>query len=420
MAGEVHVNCTMCHALAGDQCSLHGVEIENPAYTVCAQFRAPDEAADSPPHRLPGLADLSPDWIYEIDTTGEPTPLVQVARRRRNRPSTGKLPPASDLRAAQPERGQTDLVDRFRGALLGLAAGEALGFPAEGRSPQDIEMIYGGPLAGMTARIGRRHTWPVGQGAKDTQLVQLVGQSLLEAHGALDADDLAERLVRWLPAALKPGKSTIAAIESLAEGHHWCVSGVDSNGAGGTTRVVPLALLRHRQLGRLRQEAVLQCLLTHTGAKSLAGTVLFATAIASLVETPPGRLHRAAWMSLLERAIRGIDLEASARLHEVTLALDDGQAPHAVLGRFKTGGFVLECLPSALYCFLRWPQDPVRAVLTAVNAGFDACATGAMTGALAGAYLGLSGLPEAWSRALPVTDPLLRLADQLHALAEET
>jgi poly(ADP-ribose) glycohydrolase ARH3 len=78
---------------------------------------------------------------------------------------------------------------------------------------------------------------------------------------------------------------------------------------------------------------------------------------------------------------------------------------------------VLECLPSALFAFLRHPEDPERAMLTAVNAGFDACATGAMTGALAGAWLGRRGLPAAYVRDLPVAESLGDLAGRLHALA---
>jgi ADP-ribosylglycohydrolase len=266
-------------------------------------------------------------------------------------------------------------------------------------------------------RIGRRHHWPVGQVAKDTQLVQLIGASLVAHRGELDLDDVAERLVRWLPTALKPGKSTVQAVTALREGRHWSVSGVDSNGAGGSARLVPLALVRHAQLGRLRQDAVLQCLVTHRGSKALAGAVLFGTAIAALVGTPRGALDREALLDLLAHAIRGIDLGASARLHEVRSALAGGTPATEIVKAFKTGGFVLECLPSALACFLSHPEEPECALLTAVNAGFDACATGAMTGALVGAYLGRTGLPEAWLAPLSAEALLAQLAHELHALA---
>jgi len=383
MSADIHVNCTLCSALAGAECTWHDLEIENPAYTVCAHFTPPESDREELFHQLPVVAELNHDWIYELDPAGEPTPLIQVTRRRRKRTQTGKLNHLPELPDGKTNLAERDVTERLRGCLLGLALGEALGFPAEGRSPQDIEMIYGGRLEGLVARRGRRHTWPAGQVAKDTQLAIILGQSLLEVDGALDMDDFSERLVRWLPSALKPGKSTVQAVQALTEGRHWSVSGLDSNGAGGTTRVAPLALLRRGQYSRLRQEAVLQCSVTHKGSKAIAGSVLFATAIAALSDTPTGQLNQAEFLTLLERAIRGIDFDSSARLHELTLALDEEVRPPEVLSRFKTGGFILECLPAALYCFLRWPTEPRQAILTAINAGFDACTTGAMTGALA-------------------------------------
>jgi ADP-ribosylglycohydrolase len=330
---------------------------------------------------------------------------------------TGQLQALPELPEV-PQGAGPPAADRFAGTLVGLALGEALGLPAEGRSPEDVEMIYGGPLRCLVGRVGRRHRWPVGQSAKDTQLVQLLGASLLAHDGELDLDDVAERLVRWLPTALKPGKSTVQAVSALSEGRHWSVSGVDSNGAGGSARLVPLALLRHAQLGRLRQEAVLQCLVTHRGAKALAGAVLFGTAIAALVTTPRGELDREGLLELLERAIQGIDQEATSRLHEVRCALAAGTSAKEVVKTFKTGGFVLECLPSALACFLCHPDDPEQALLTAVNAGFDACATGGMTGALVGAYVGREGLPDAWVADLSVKAPLTQLGEALFALSK--
>jgi ADP-ribosylglycohydrolase len=413
MSADIHVNCTLCSALAGATCQWHDLEIENPAYTICAHFAPPESERDELLHQLPVVAELNHDWIYEIDPAGEPTPHIQVARRRRKRTQTGSLNQLPELPDGETHLAERDILDRLSGCLLGLALGEALGFPAEGRSPQDIEMIYGGRLTGLVARRGRRHTWPVAQVAKDTQLVTLLSQSLLKAEGALDMDDFSERLVRWLPSALKPGKSTVQAIQALADGRHWSVSGMDSNGAGGTTRVAPLALLRRGQYSRLRQEAIWQCSVTHKGTKAIAGSALFATAIAALSDTPTGELNQAEFLALLERAIRGIDLESSARLHELTLALDEDAPSHTLPDRFKTGGFILECLPSALYGFLRWPTEPLQAVLTAINAGFDACTTGAMTGALAGAYLGKHGLPAEMLNSLPVAAELEELARQL-------
>lgn len=417
MALDEPINCTLCQCLAGDRCTFHDVELENPAFTLCPHFRLPGEDPESMALRFPLLDELNSDWIYELDPNGEAAPLFQVGRRRRSR-STGVLPRALPALPEVESAPTPDLRDRFAGALAGLAVGDALGFAAEGLSPQQIEDTYGGPLKGYVARVGRRHTWPLHQVSRLTQTAQLLGESLL-AERQLDMDDFAERLVRWLPGGVKPGGSTIQAVSSLAEGRHWAVSGIDSNGSGSTLRVVPLALLRHRDYALLRQEAVLQGMPTHVGEKAYAASVLFATAIASLANTPRGALSRADLLSLLERAIRGIDAEMTARLHEVAALLAEGAAPAAAMARFRTGGYVLECVPSALFTFLAYPEDPARALLLAANAGFDATSVAGMVGALAGAYLGRSGLPGQFVADLPAAAELAALGERLHALAAE-
>jgi ADP-ribosylglycohydrolase len=417
MAFQEPINCTKCACLAGDRCTFHDVELDNPAFTLCAHFRTPGADPDSMVHQHPELQELSPDWIYEIDPTGEVTPLLQTVRRRRQSTrGTGRLNPALYGLPEVDQPATVDRGDRFAGAMLGMGLGDALGFPAEGRSPAEIEMIYGGPLTGMVGRIGRRHRWPVGQVTKDTQLVMVLAESLID-EGALDMDDFAERLVRWLPSGLRAGKSTVQAVEALQEGRHWSVSGLESNGAGATVRVVPLALVRHGDYGRLRQEAILQCMPTHQSPKAYAATVLFATAVSALVNTPAGTLKRSDFLQLLDRAIRGIDVEVNIRLHDMSSMLGDGLAPAEALGRLKTGGFVMECLPSALYCFLFHADDPEQALLAAANGGFDSNSVAGMVGALAGAYHGRSGLPEAMVRELTVAPALLELAAKLEALA---
>ncbi|MDB5100707.1 MAG: ADP-ribosylation/Crystallin [Cyanobacteria bacterium RYN_339] len=415
MANEMPVNCTLCDCLAGDRCTFHEVELDNPTFSVCRQFRLPEEPPEAALAQYPGLGELSPDWIYELDVGGEAAPLVQVARRRRQRGrNTGKLPfENADLPEVTVHEA-VDRRDRFAGALLGVGIGDALGFPAEGRGPSEIEMIYGGPIRGYAGRIGRRHTWPVGQVTKDTQLVFCLGESLVEA-GELDMDDFAERLIRWLPSSLRAGKSTAQSVQALAEGRHWSVCGIESNGAGSTVRVVPLALLLHEDLGRLRQAAILQSMPTHQAAKAYAGAVLMATAVATLANTPRGELKPADWLSLLERAIRGIDFEMSAALHDVAACLSQHLPAAAALLRFKTGGYVLECLPAALYCFLRHPDDPERALLAAANGGFAASSVAAMAGAMVGAYHGRSGLPAQLVDGLPVASGLIALSERLHA-----
>ena len=56
-------------------------------------------------------------------------------------------------------------------------------------------------------------------------------------------------------------------------------------------------------------------------------------------------------------------------------------------------GYVNHTVPIALFCWLRWPQDFRRSVEEVIRLGGDTDTTGAITGALAGATVGESGIP---------------------------
>jgi ADP-ribosylglycohydrolase len=68
----------------------------------------------------------------------------------------------------------------------------------------------------------------------------------------------------------------------------------------------------------------------------------------------------------------------------------------------KSGGFVIDTLEAAFWCFLT--TDTYRdAVLKAVNLGDDTDTTAAVTGALAGLYYGQDAIPAEWLDCLAAT-----------------
>jgi len=65
-------------------------------------------------------------------------------------------------------------------------------------------------------------------------------------------------------------------------------------------------------------------------------------------------------------------------------------------GRKGVSGWILRTVPAALLCWLRHPGDFCAAVEEAILLGGDADTTGAIVGALAGASVGASGIPQNW------------------------
>lgn len=64
------------------------------------------------------------------------------------------------------------LLSRFSGCLLGLAAGDCLGAAVEGWTPQDIRERYGR----LTEMVGSRY-WAPGEHTDDTAMMLRIAHS---------------------------------------------------------------------------------------------------------------------------------------------------------------------------------------------------------------------------------------------------
>ena len=154
----------------------------------------------------------------------------------------------------------------FEGAILGLAIGDALGFPVERLRRAEIERVHG--AAGVTDFVASAR-YPAGTYSDDTQMTIAVAEALLEAGGD-DLDALmratAERFVAWsrsAESARGPGKASLAGCARLALGVDWREAGAaDSKGCGSAMRVAPIGLLFFREQERLLEVARASSLLT--------------------------------------------------------------------------------------------------------------------------------------------------------------
>lgn len=280
----------------------------------------------------------------------------------------------------------------FQGALLGGGIGDALGFPYESR-PLDYRPR---PLA----FTGRRP----GGISDDTQLTLVVGDTLL-AQGWLDPEDLARRLVEWLPVAIGPGRATMQAVRRLQQGVRWHAAGSPSADSGAM-RVAPIGLLRWDDPPLGLAEAVASALPTHHDALAAASAALMAEAVASLVQTDAEAFDPAPWLEGLARLADMLAPEPVAERRDPTSRVTLGDrmravghhlhdpAP-AVIGQlFYSGGYVLETMPAVLWAFIREYRDPAAVLAAAITVGHDTDTVGAMAGTLAGALHGVEALPQ--------------------------
>ena len=300
-------------------------------------------------------------------------------------------------------------IDRYRGCLLGLAAGDALGTTLEFKTPGSFspidDMVGGGPF-----RLAP------GMWTDDTSMALCLAESLIERQG-FDPEDQMRRYVLW-----------------FEEGH------LSSNGycfdIGTTTRE---SLMRFIETGE-----------AYAGA-----TYSFSAGNGSLMRLAPVPMYFA---QCTEDAV-ALSGDSSRTTHGAPEAVDacryfsgllvgalNGEAKDVLLGdhycptpgywshrpladkiaevangsfkrknppEIRGTGYVVQSLEAALWAFHN-SQDFREGALMAANLGDDADTTAAIYGQIAGAYHGAESIPPEWRSKLTLVEPITQMADSLY------
>lgn len=276
--------------------------------------------------------------------------------------------------------------DRAVGALLGLAAGDAVGTTIEFQ-PRDsyrhlTDMVGGGPF-GLAP----------GEWTDDTSMALCLADSLLE-RGRLDPHDLMTRFLRWRGeghnsvngVCFDIGNTVSSALSRFARSGNPLAGDPDpsSAGNGSIMRLSPVAIAWHAAPEAAEAAARLQSATTHGAAEALDACALLCR--------------------VLVAAISGAGREALAQ------APDPGWAPKVQAiargdwrGRpraeIRSSGYVIDTLEAALWSVER-TSNFRDAVLTAANLGGDADTVAAVAGQIAGAIYGAQAIPQAWRERL--------------------
>ncbi len=292
-----------------------------------------------------------------------------------------------------------DLLDRFRGCLLGVAVGDALGMPIEGYTAREIKTKFGPVREMLPAPQDHFHSGLLaGQFTDDTEETLLLAESLIDASG-FSPDRFAEKLTAWgttwtLDERLNRGVgfATRSAVESMIAGTPWQQSGQAIPTCGAAMRAAPIGLLYHTNLNIVKSYADLQSLSTHTSAAARAGAVAVAVGVAmSLCGFSKEMILRNA----ASQASR-LDTEFAERLLWVGELLD--LLPEDALGLIRNSPLAMESVPAAFYCFLKF--EPKEALIMAASSGGDTDSIASIAGSLFGAAFGPSWIPESWLAAL--------------------
>jgi poly(ADP-ribose) glycohydrolase ARH3 len=305
------------------------------------------------------------------------------------------------------------LRSKFRGALLGVAIGDALGAPYEG-TPAELM-----PAIEMEKLLQGARTLSY---TDDTHMTLGVAESLVDRRG-FDGAHMASVFARNYNA--EPwrgyGAGPPQVFRLIERGIPWdqggttLFGGTGSFGNGAAMRVAPAALLAFRDLSEVERLARSTSIITHSHELGIEGAVAQACAVALLVQERPGH-GLAPYYLLRELRSRPSHPLYYAKLASIE-ALLSANDRREVIAQIGNGIAAQEAVPAALYSFLKHHNSFAQTVIAAIGLGGDTDTIASMAGALAGAYLGEGAIPEQWSERVEGKDRLRALADELLLLA---
>ena len=316
-------------------------------------------------------------------------------------------------------------IDKFRGCLIGGAAGDALGYVVEFLDEETIFSRYGengitgydlvngvaeisddtqmtlftanglllGTTRGMTRGIMGSYPSYIAFCYKDWLRTQCEKYPLNEEYPYSWLINIPELYNRRAP-----GNTCLTAIENGANGT------IDepinrSKGCGGVMRVAPIGLYfetKRRTIDEIDMIGAETAAITH-------GHELGYIPAAGLVHIVQSLSHNED-ISLLDAVL---DMKAIALSKE---NIDDLEA----IRELGQGWVAEETLAIAIYCSLKYSDDFDKAIIASVNHSGDSDSTGAVTGNILGAYLGLKSIPKKYLDNLELKDVILEIADDLY------
>lgn len=289
--------------------------------------------------------------------------------------------------------------DRFRGALLGLACGDAVGTTVE-FEPRGSFM----PLRDMTG--GGPFRLEAGQWTDDTSMALCLAASLLEK--GFDPKDQMDRYCDWYHNGYMSstgrcfdiGTTVRDSLDDYEDSGNPLSGPTHPHSAGNgcimRLAAVPMFFYPDREAAvRMAAESSRT---THGTAECLESCRLLAMILCEAFDGSPKESVMAPQSAEPFECEKIADIAA-------------GEWKTKLKPEIRGSGYVVECLEAALWCFHQTDSFE-DAILTAANLGDDTDTTAAVCGQIAGAFYGESGIPDGWLQKLAMANEIRKMSDR--------
>lgn len=285
-------------------------------------------------------------------------------------------------------------VDRYKGCLVGVAVGDALGQPLEFASEKPDK-----PVKDMLPNpFGY---WKQGEYTDDTAQTLLLADSFID-NQTYNPDDFVKRLIDWFDdgKAKGLGNTTKISLSLINGGTPWKEAGRQALTMGGVAangslmRTAPIGLFFRDDQESIRKVAAEISGITHAAEASIEACQMASQLVASFVSGEPRN-----------QAIYTVKERYRTAFNNTMDSLPDHK---------KYPGSAYVTFAVALSCFVN-AGTPEEAIIDAVNRGGDTDTQASITGAFAGAYWGVAQIPARWVKEInPQT--AVQIADKAQKL----
>lgn len=318
--------------------------------------------------------------------------------------------------------------ERFIGAMLGLACGDALGAPAEFKTKTQARREFG-VLRDMVGG----GIWEPGEWTDDTGMALCVAEGILAAPQD-PVSEIGTRFLEWQKTAKDVGNTIGAALDAFegdwpeaARSTPQAKSG-SAAGNGSLMRTLPVALAYSDSDTMLRQSARISAM-THWDAQAETCCAIYCRWVQKILGGEP---LRESWRNALAETkttaanyaptpeTPGISAENHPlwqRLEKAESLTQDDLQPTGY------AGYAVECLEAAAWCVI-YSDSLEQTLVRAVNLAGESDTIGAVAGGLAGAFYGVDSIPARWLEKLyrrheieEIASPLVNLRLELETAA---
>lgn len=320
------------------------------------------------------------------------------------------------------------LQDRARGSFIGLAVGDALGNPTEGKTPIQILKQWGRVTDFLSDEQG---------GSDDTEFALFNAKLLLQKKKELTSLDVAEAwrtdIINFSNTYKGAGFSEMLAIQNLLKGLQPPQTGqhLHSWSDGLAMRVAPFGIASVGDIKFAAHLSQIDGIVSHAGEGIYSGRAVAAAismamtgaSVDAIIQSALDVIPQDSWTA--SSITRGTNIGGSAT--DVWNALDP-LYKNLVCSYYFWTDIAPEAVGLAFGLIAAARGKFEEAVLGGVNIGRDTDTIAAITGAVCGALHGIQTVPQKWIKRISVSRGtcinsvkdmnIIEVADELSLLAQ--